>query len=179
MDEPRCALARSSAASIEATNLFSASRIITDEISPPSKCPLPRAVCMMLAPEEANRIRDSSLRSRMTQRASVAAFVVRSQNPHLPAALRPAAGPSRKVTGEVNSAPLRPPPEETSEQNGVLAILRLILGAGVTPAEGSVKPTAGFTSCRGCYTKFKRLILLSCAVAGRGEDCRRRGLRRL
>jgi hypothetical protein len=25
------------------------------------------------------------------------------------------------------------------------ATLRLILGAGVTPAEGSVKPTAGFT----------------------------------
>ena len=31
------------------------------------------------------------------------------------------------------------------EQKGVLAILRLLLGAGVTPAEGSVKPTAGFT----------------------------------
>ena len=36
-------------------------------------------------------------------------------------------------------------PKRTLEQNGVLAILRLILGAGVTPAEGSVKPTAGFT----------------------------------
>ena len=33
----------------------------------------------------------------------------------------------------------------TREQNGVLAILRLVLGAGVIPAEGSVKPTAGFT----------------------------------
>ena len=36
-------------------------------------------------------------------------------------------------------------PKRTSEQNGVLAILRFSLGAGVTPAEGSVKPTAGFT----------------------------------
>ena len=36
-------------------------------------------------------------------------------------------------------------PKRTLEQKGVLAILRLILGAGVTPAEGSVKPTAGFT----------------------------------
>ena len=35
--------------------------------------------------------------------------------------------------------------KRTSEQKGVLAILRLVLGAGVTPAEGSVKPTAGFT----------------------------------
>src|ERR1700676_4916526 len=33
----------------------------------------------------------------------------------------------------------------TLEQNGVLAILRLALGAGVTPAQGSVKPTVGFT----------------------------------
>ena len=32
------------------------------------------------------------------------------------------------------------------EQSSALrATLRLILGAGVTPAEGSVKPTAGFT----------------------------------
>jgi hypothetical protein len=30
-------------------------------------------------------------------------------------------------------------------KKGVVAILRLVLGAGVTPAEGSVKPTAGFT----------------------------------
>ena len=28
---------------------------------------------------------------------------------------------------------------------GRLVILRLVLGAGVTPADGSVKPTAGFT----------------------------------
>ena len=40
--------------------------------------------------------------------------------------------------------------KRTSEQKGGLAILRLVLftfslGAGVTPAEGSVKPTAGFT----------------------------------
>jgi hypothetical protein len=35
--------------------------------------------------------------------------------------------------------------KRTWEQNGVFAILRRVLGAGVTPAEGSVKPTAGFT----------------------------------
>jgi hypothetical protein len=35
--------------------------------------------------------------------------------------------------------------KRTSEQNGVHAILRLVLGAGLSPAEGSVKPTAGFT----------------------------------
>ena len=35
--------------------------------------------------------------------------------------------------------------KKTPERNGVLAISRLLLGAGVTPAEGSVKPTAGFT----------------------------------
>jgi len=35
--------------------------------------------------------------------------------------------------------------KRTSEQKGVLAILRLVLGAGLSPAEGSVKPTAGFT----------------------------------
>jgi hypothetical protein len=29
------------------------------------------------------------------------------------------------------------------EQNGVLAILRLILGAGVTPAQGGAEPTVG------------------------------------
>jgi hypothetical protein len=34
--------------------------------------------------------------------------------------------------------------KRTLEQKGVLAILRLILGAGVTPAQGSLKPTAGF-----------------------------------
>jgi hypothetical protein len=34
---------------------------------------------------------------------------------------------------------------ELESKNGVLAILRLVLGAGVTPAEGSVKPIAGFT----------------------------------
>jgi hypothetical protein len=38
-----------------------------------------------------------------------------------------------------------PPKSGTREQNGVRAILRFSLGAGVTPAEGSVKPTAGFT----------------------------------
>ena len=32
----------------------------------------------------------------------------------------------------------------TLEDPTVLAILRLVLGAGVTPAQGSVKPTAGF-----------------------------------
>jgi hypothetical protein len=34
--------------------------------------------------------------------------------------------------------------KRTLEQNGVRAILRLIPGAGVTPAEGSLKPTVGF-----------------------------------
>jgi len=34
--------------------------------------------------------------------------------------------------------------KRTSEQKGVLAILRFSLGAGVTPAEGSLKPTVGF-----------------------------------
>jgi hypothetical protein len=38
--------------------------------------------------------------------------------------------------------------KRTFEQNGVLAILRLVLGAGVTPAEGSVKPIAGFTTIK-------------------------------
>ena len=30
-------------------------------------------------------------------------------------------------------------------ENGVLAILRFVLGAGVTPAEGGVEPSAGST----------------------------------
>src|SRR4029077_3858218 len=29
------------------------------------------------------------------------------------------------------------------EQNGILAILRLVLGAGVTPAQGGAEPTVG------------------------------------
>ena len=43
------------------------------------------------------------------------------------------------MTQELNDTGKR-----NSEQNGVLAILRLVLGAGVTPAQGSVKPTEGF-----------------------------------
>jgi len=35
--------------------------------------------------------------------------------------------------------------DRIKEQKGVLAILRLVLGAGVTPAEGGVEPTAGST----------------------------------
>jgi len=35
--------------------------------------------------------------------------------------------------------------KENFEQNGVPAILRLSPGAGVTPAEGGVEPTAGST----------------------------------
>ena len=36
--------------------------------------------------------------------------------------------------------------KRTRERNGVFAILRFpSLGAGLSPAEGSVKPTAGFT----------------------------------
>ena len=35
--------------------------------------------------------------------------------------------------------------KEPKSKKGVLAILRLVLGAGLSPAEGSVEPTAGFT----------------------------------
>ena len=45
-----------------------------------------------------------------------------------------------------------------SEQNGVLAILRLTLGAGVTPAQGSVKPTEGFTFNEVIYPSPSRSI---------------------
>ena len=70
----------------------------------------------------------------------MARFHLESQNPHLPAAA-PAGLLSRKITGEVIPAASSP---EEPEQNGVLAILRLVLGAGVTPAQGSMKPTVGF-----------------------------------
>jgi hypothetical protein len=53
------------------------------------------------------------------------------------------------MTQELNNTGKR-----TLEQNGVLAILRLILGAGVSPAEGSVKPTAGFTLNKVIYPSY-------------------------
>src|SRR5271170_413288 len=76
---------------------------------------------------------------------------------------RPAAEPSpnlsREITGEGFGAS-RPRARASTKQNltpkyfvydreqssALRTTLRLILGAGVTPAEGSVKPTAGFTS---------------------------------
>ena len=54
---------------------------------------------------------------------------------------------SREITGEVNRGQLSP---KELERNGVLAISRFSLspGAGVTPAEGSLKPTVGFISIK-------------------------------
>src|ERR1700689_958310 len=71
-----------------------------------------------------------------------------ARNPHLPA-VAPPGFPARKVTGEAGSgtstlskihgsAPTGPNRDEVPH-------LFLSLGAGITPAEGSVKPTAGFT----------------------------------
>jgi hypothetical protein len=49
---------------------------------------------------------DSSLSSRMTQKVGRLGFVMCLQNPHLPAAMRPAASPV-KITGEVSEAAAR------------------------------------------------------------------------
>jgi hypothetical protein len=60
--------------------------------------------------------------------------------------------------------------EKNSEQKGVLAILRLILGAGVTPAEGSVKPTAGFTYNKVIYPSLLILDAARLTMRSRGRS---------
>ena len=64
---------------------------------------------------------------------------VEPQNSHRWPLMRPAASPV-KVTGRGIPAA----PRQQDERKVVLDISRFSLGAGVTPAQGSMKPTAGF-----------------------------------
>src|ERR1700678_3375210 len=80
----------------------------------------------------------------------VACLQVEAKTPHLPAAA-PAGLLSRKITGEVSeaAAAFGSDPKKTYPQLLTGAKPRIFfflsLGAGLSPAEGSVKPIAGFT----------------------------------
>jgi hypothetical protein len=90
--------------------------------------------------------------------SDVAHLHLEPQNPHLPAAA-PAGFLSRKITGEVKRT--APPAPNPSNRDEVPHLSFLVLGAGVTPAEGSVKPTEGFT--------FNSVIVMR----RRASSCRR------
>jgi hypothetical protein len=83
--------------------------------------------------------------------------VLESQNPHLPAAA-PAGLLSRKITGEVISKAATPPELESEMASSTFCDF-FSLGAGVTPAEGSVKPTAGFTFNQVLVSQARRCLL--------------------
>jgi hypothetical protein len=80
-------------------------------------------------------------RGTIAKEGELAGVQVEAQNPHLPAALRPAASPV-KVTGEVVTKTAAP--QRTGERNGVLAISFHRVQGSPLP-EGSVKPIACFT----------------------------------